>query len=298
MNDFDGLLASEFGYKPQGKSAPMAPSKGSSNFSNSSSLNFDLGSRSARASNSNSMSSDFDADSVFGSSGSRKNRDAGGGFDDLFGGSAARSESRGGADSPFDLDSMFRGGSSSGGGDFGSRSANSPPPVYDKPVYDDDDDIFDGVPGLKSTSKAKYDDVFASVASSAPEGRGGGVGGGAFDDLLGGFGKESKSSGRRRSEKDDKGVPGFDDLLAGFGSSKPSSDRYIRTVCELFFGFGDYFAIGIVQLLAFMGLLNAQVYAYDVVALYRISQLILRVGETRDLVMWGNVFRCLNGRDQ
>ncbi|KAL1364659.1 hypothetical protein AAHE18_03G232200 [Arachis hypogaea] len=223
MNDFDGLLASEFGYKPQGKSAPMARSKGSSNFSNtSSSLNFDLGSRSARATNS--TASDFGSTSVFGSSGGMRNRDAGGGFDEMFGGSTARSESRGGADSPFDLDSMFRGGSSSTAGDFGSRSTNSPKPVYDKPVYDDDD-IFDGIPGLKSTSKNKYEDVFASVASSAP-GSGGGGGSSAFDDLLGGFGRESKTSGGKRSEKDDRGDPAFDDLLAGFGSSKPPGNRH------------------------------------------------------------------------
>lgn len=89
--------------------------------------------------------------------------------------------------------------------------------MYDKPVYDDD--IFDGVPGLKSTSKVEYDDVFASE---------GGGGSDAFGDLLGGFGKEPKSSDRKRSEKDDKGVPDFDDLLAGFGSStRPSSNRYI-----------------------------------------------------------------------
>ncbi|MED6135118.1 hypothetical protein PIB30_043239 [Stylosanthes scabra] len=224
MNDFDGLLASEFGYKPQGKSAPMAPSKGSSNSSNtSSSLNFDLGSRSARATNS--MASDFGSNSVFGSSGSMKNRDAGGDFDDLFSGSTARSQSRGGADSPFDLDSMFRGGSSSTVGDLGSRPANSPKPVYDKPVYDDDD-IFDGIPGLKSTPKAKYEDIFASAASSAA----GGGSSSAFDDLLGGFGRESKTSGAKRSEKDDKGDPAFDDLLAGFGSSKPASNRHTEDI--------------------------------------------------------------------
>ncbi|XP_061346827.1 auxilin-related protein 2-like [Gastrolobium bilobum] len=195
MNDFDGLLASDFGFKPQGKSAPMAPPpKGSSN------LKFDFGSR----------SNSLHADSIFGSSGTRKNHDADG-FGDLFAGGGSE---RRGADAPFNLDSAY----SRADGDFGSRSANSPPPVYDKPVYDDD--IFDGVPGLKSTTaKVKYNDVFAS--SATPEG-----GVGAFDDLLGGFGRQSKSSGGKRSEKDNKGVPDFDDLLAGFRSSKPSGDRH------------------------------------------------------------------------
>lgn len=178
MNDFDGLFTSEFGLKPQGKSAPMAPpSKGSSN---PASLNFDFGSRSAA-------------------------------FDDLLAG--AGSDTRR-ADSPFDLDSMYGGPP--------ARSSSSPPPVYDKPVYDDD--IFDGVPGMRTTSKVKFDDVFATTES------GGGSAGSAaaFDDLLGGFGREPKSSGGRRSEKDAKGASDFDDLLAGFGHSRtPSSGRYM-----------------------------------------------------------------------
>ncbi|XP_027339781.1 auxilin-related protein 2-like isoform X2 [Abrus precatorius] len=190
MNDFDGLFnSSDFGLKPQpqGKSAPMASApKGSSNFHS--------GSRS---------------DSVFGSSASGNNQNAAA-FDDLLAGAGSDTRRAG---SPFDLDSMYGRPSA----DFPSRSANSP--VYDKPVYDDD--IFDGVPGLKSTSKVNFDDVFVSATSESGSG-----GAAAFDDLLGGFGKESKSSGKKRSEKDDKGVSDFDDLLAGFGSSRSSSDSF------------------------------------------------------------------------
>ncbi|TKY60453.1 Auxilin-related protein 2 [Spatholobus suberectus] len=183
MNDFDGLFTSDFGLKPQGKSAPMAP-KGSS------SAPLDFGSRS-------------DSGSLFGSSAPRRNDPAA--FDDLLAGAGSDSRRPG---SPFDLDAMYGGPP--------ARSANSPPPVYDKPVYDDD--IFDGVPGLKSTSaKVKFDNVFATTSSE------GGGGGAAFDDLLGGFGKEPKSSGGKRSEKDGKGVSDFDDLLAGFGNSRSSS---------------------------------------------------------------------------
>lgn len=211
MNDFDGLISSDYGFKRQGKSAPMAASKGSSNTS-----------RSAR--NINSVSGKFmdDGDSIFGSPGNQKNRDTAG-FEDLFGGSA-RSPSKSAslrADSSINLDSMFHGSS-----DYRSKSMNAP--VYDKPVYDDD--IFDGVPGMKSSSKVKYDDVFASV-SSAPAGGGGG---GAFDDLLGGFGKkvepESKSLGGKRTEKNDKSVPDFSDLIPGFGGSSPHSERYNTSV--------------------------------------------------------------------
>ncbi|CAL0306680.1 unnamed protein product [Lupinus luteus] len=192
MNNFDNLLSSsDFSFKPKGKSAPMAPS---SNNNNNRSSNFDFGSRSSN----------------------RNNRD-GDDFGDLFGGASSASKS----DAPFNLDSMFT-GSASSAADFGSRSANSPPPVYDKPVYDDD--IFHGVPGVKTTFKVQHDDVFASDGGRG----GGGDRSGAFDDLLGGFGKESKSSGGKRLEKDDKGASDFDDLLAGFGTSaRPlSSERH------------------------------------------------------------------------
>jgi hypothetical protein len=195
MNDFDGLLASDFGLKPQGKSAPMAPQpKSSSNHPNSTSLNFDFGSRSVRTS-----------DSLYGSSTVRHNRDTGS-FDDLF--TTSTGSKPRGADAPFDLDSMFPGSGT-------SRSGNSsPPPVYDKPVYDDD--VFDGVPGLKSTGKDNFENVFASPKTES----------GAFDDLLGGFGKESKGSSKKGSEKVNKRGSDFDDLLPGFGSSRsPSSDR-------------------------------------------------------------------------
>ncbi|MED6215646.1 hypothetical protein PIB30_115947, partial [Stylosanthes scabra] len=81
MNDFDGLLTTDFGFKPQGKSAPMAASKGSSNFSTAtSSLNFDLGSKPPRTSNSFSGGTD----SLFSD---HKNQDSDG-FGDIFGGSA------------------------------------------------------------------------------------------------------------------------------------------------------------------------------------------------------------------
>ncbi|RZC17582.1 Auxilin-related protein 2 isoform A [Glycine soja] len=170
MNDFDGLLATDFGFKPQGKSAPMAASKVSSN-NKTSSLNFDLGSRSTRTSNSSVNAAAAAAS-----------------FDDLFGDS-----------------SVFRASA-----DFRSKSVNVPVhdgPVFDKPVYDDDDDIFDGVPGLKSSSKVSYDDVFAPGGSAAAAA--------AFDDLLGRLGK---------SEKVEKGAADFDDLIPGFRSSKASTD--------------------------------------------------------------------------
>ncbi|KAK7410943.1 hypothetical protein VNO78_02186 [Psophocarpus tetragonolobus] len=185
MNDFDGLLTSDFGFKPQGKSAPMAASKASSN--NTSSLNFDLGSRSTSASNSTA----FD-DSVTATA-----------FDDLFGGRAK-------PDAAFNLDSVFRSSA-----DFGSKSVNLPAhdkPVYDKPVYDDD--IFDDVPGLKSSSKVSYGDVFAPEGSAA-----------AFDDLLGGLGKSEKSEKVEKGGADfDDLIPGFWSSKASTDRTVPDID--------------------------------------------------------------------------
>ncbi|KAB2618969.1 auxilin-related protein 2-like [Pyrus ussuriensis x Pyrus communis] len=216
MNDFEGLLASDFGFKPSGKSAPMSASSANSSSKPS---NFDLGStgtsRSARASNSFSGSIADDRDSIFGSS---KGQD----FGDILGGSARYSgklQSRG-EDAAFNFDSMFGGSADS----VPKSSSTNSGPVYDKPVYDDD--IFVGVPGLKSTAaKVKYEDIFSSVTSPPSKGSSRTSG---FDDILGGFGKAEphlKSSGTRGSDKVEKGLPGFDDLLPGFGGGNAPSER-------------------------------------------------------------------------
>ena len=228
MNDLEGLLATDFGFKPSNKSAPIAGagSTAASTKGTSANLasNFDLGSRGAPSSRStrtsNSFSGSFtdDRDSIFGPSTAQRSPD----FADLgniLGGSArfaTKSESRG-SDSAFNFDSMFASST-----EMGPKSMNSEP-VYDKPVYDDEDDIFNGVPGLRSsTSKVNYDDVFASVASSPPKGSS------PFDDLLGGFGKAQpqwKSTGSIKPEKTEKSVPDYDDLLTGFGVTSPPSER-------------------------------------------------------------------------
>ncbi|XP_019432081.1 PREDICTED: auxilin-related protein 2-like isoform X1 [Lupinus angustifolius] len=162
MNDFDALLASEFGFKPQGRTtSPISDSKESS-----------FGSRSTPNDVVNSIPNHT------------KNLTSDNPFADLF-------------------------------TDFGS-----------KPVYDDDSDIFDGIPGLKTASKVTYDDVFVSMDSAAKGSSGGSGGDSVFDDLLGGFGKSKGSSfGGVRLEKDEKGVGEFDDLIPGFGSSESTSDR-------------------------------------------------------------------------
>jgi hypothetical protein len=92
-------------------------------------------------------------------------------------------------------------------------------PVFDKPVYDDD--IFDGVPGVKTSSGQQYEDVFTGAQAAAPAP--------AYDDLLGGFGR--KAEAREVPQEKWKPAPapassaGFDDLFAGIGRSSPAKQR-------------------------------------------------------------------------
>ncbi|KAL9384585.1 hypothetical protein Peur_021595 [Populus x canadensis] len=214
MDDFPGLLARDFGYKPQGKSAPMAPPRNT----NSDNTNFNLGSVGSvhiRSSISNKSAPIFD-DHV-GTDGLL--------FNNAFDGPLKHSESRGGAStttSSFDYDSIFK--------DQNSKSASLP--VFDKPVYDDD--IFDGLPGLKNSSTdggsasaaPKFDNVFASVSSPPKQHRRPPARESSpFDDLLGNLGKKETES-KTESRKVEKDSTAFDDLLPGFGgSSSPSVNR-------------------------------------------------------------------------
>ncbi|XP_011008205.1 PREDICTED: auxilin-related protein 1-like [Populus euphratica] len=213
MDDFPGLLARDFGYKPQGKSAPMAPPR-NTNIDNT---NFNLGSGGSvhiRSPFSNKSAPIFDdhvgTDSLL--------------FNNAFDGPLKYSESRGGAStttSSFDYDSIFK--------DQNSKSASLP--VFDKPVYDED--IFDGLPGLKnsstdgdSASAPKFDNVFASVSSPPKQHRRPPARESSpFDDLLGNLGKKETES-KTESRKVEKNSTAFDDLLPGFGgSSSPSVNR-------------------------------------------------------------------------
>ncbi|KHG12626.1 hypothetical protein F383_17313 [Gossypium arboreum] len=191
MDDFPGLLAKDFGVKPQGKSAPMAPSKNPSSGSN-----YGFGSDFTRSSYGNSKSS---SNSIFDDDGYR-------------GQPKYSSESRAtSAQTPsFDYDSFFK---------------DPKPPVFDKPVYDDD--LFDGLPGIKSSSTAaKYDDVFA-VSGSSPKHKS--LTSSPLDALLGNLGrKETEMKSKSERVKAEKGAPLFDDLLAGFGqSNSAASASYI-----------------------------------------------------------------------
>ncbi|AQK40205.1 Auxilin-related protein 1 [Zea mays] len=187
MDDFQGLLARDFGLRPQGKAAPMSAARSSSP-SGSAWTN----TRSAVGSAAPSAPS----------------------YDELFGSAPPPPPKA----TP-SLDNIFN--------SFKEPASTAPPPkpkhssapVFDKPVYDDD--IFIGVPGVKSSS-VPYDDVFGgSQSREAPP---------AFDDLLGGFGKSSQV----REEVDDKRKPeaptavaatGFDYLIPSFGGRSSPRQR-------------------------------------------------------------------------
>ncbi|KAF8405687.1 hypothetical protein HHK36_007764 [Tetracentron sinense] len=206
MDEFPGLLARDFGFRPQGKSAPMAASKSTANIGSTGNLDFGLGlggetRSSSFASNREksrwaSASILDDHDSIFGSMGNQQNQD----YDDVFGGPSKYTNPS----------------------DFAAKSASIP--VFDKPVYDED--IFGGVSGMKTSSSAKYDsvkydDVFASISSPPKHSA-------TYDDLLGNLGRtepELKNSSSNRSGEVEKDVPGLDDLISGFGESRAPRNR-------------------------------------------------------------------------
>lgn len=144
-------------------------------------------------------------------------------FNDVFGGpskytNTSANSNNSASINDFNYDSIFISGKNN---DDNIKTSSFP--VYDKPVYDDD--IFDGLPGVKSKSVSSSstlrfeDDVFATMTSPPQQNHNKSH----FDDLLGNLGRnekvaEPKSSGGSRE---------FDDLLAGFGSGSPgTSSRY------------------------------------------------------------------------
>ncbi|KAK8688664.1 hypothetical protein V6N13_087417 [Hibiscus sabdariffa] len=206
MDDFPGLFAKDFGIKPQGKSAPMAPPRNPST-----GPNYGYRSGYTRSSSTNAKPS---SNPIF----DDQDRD-GLSFSDVYGGPPKySSEPRASTAqaSSFDYDSFFK---------------ESKPPVYDKPVYDDD--LFDGLPGIKSsstTSAAKFDDVF-SIPESPPPPKHKSASSSPLDDLLGNLGrKETETKFNSERVKAEKDAPLFDDLLPGFGRS--SSPAHARSTSE------------------------------------------------------------------
>ncbi|KAI3461763.1 hypothetical protein Pfo_018426 [Paulownia fortunei] len=155
-------------------------------------------------------------------------------FGDVFGGqpkytpsSNSNNNNKHSSVSDFDYDYIFKSSAASEPKSSNSSNKSSSVPVYDKPVYDED--IFDGLPGLKSKSAASTvrfdDDVFASI-SSPPAGKSRNQSS-DFDDLLGNLGRNEKVEENNMSSSAKSGLSskGFDDLLAGFGSGSSASSN-------------------------------------------------------------------------
>ena len=226
MDEFPGLLHRDFGLRPQGKGAPMSSSK---------SVRFGSGS-------------------------------AGG---DLFGGDFQRNRPDNIEDNDFfTAPPKYSSANPNLGSDpfFGmgakpvDSNSSTSMPVFDKPVYDDEEDIFSGVPGLKKGAKEKSDvfgksnyenDLLAGLGSSNGASRSGlnddilpsskrfspSFEGDLLDSLGGGKGfAESRKPGFSNNSP-----PSFeDDLLAGFsGVSRHSSKNSGSQKKESVSGFDD-----------------------------------------------------------
>ncbi|KAI3786849.1 hypothetical protein L1987_40867 [Smallanthus sonchifolius] len=195
MDDF-GILARDFGFKPQGKSAPMKSDGGDFR-------NRPPSSPSPFAADENQLFTDaFAVPSKFTNSNPRPAP----------------------AMSDIDYDSIFKSSSSTNNNEAKSKSVSSGLPVYDKPLYDDD--IFDGLPGMKSKSmysaaSGRYEDnIFASMSASPPKRS---QQSDHFDDLLGNLGRTEKVESHKH--KANRSPRGLDDLLPGFGSGPASNSR-------------------------------------------------------------------------
>ncbi|KAF8672940.1 hypothetical protein HU200_049134 [Digitaria exilis] len=213
MDGIEGLLARDFGVRPQGKAAPMAGASSRPAAGSAAAWSNPVRSTSAPS------------------------------YDDLFGAPAAAPASAS------SFDSLF--GSFSSAADAGARAKPPAPSSSSGPVFDDD--IFDTVPGLRPSKSSSaryddgvfgaaapaYDDVFANGtrASASPppvydEGDFlGGLGGvpraeekkrpvAVDNDLLGGFGRKPVPV-----EEEGIGGAGFDDLIPGFAGSSPPRSR-------------------------------------------------------------------------
>ncbi|KAI5065895.1 hypothetical protein GOP47_0019240 [Adiantum capillus-veneris] len=261
MDDFANILQRDYGLKPQGKSAPMTSVKpsGPSPFSSSSPASTPASiqrtssvPKPKNGSNRNSRSSNpilgesLDEEFFFGSSnGFPAPRSTYGSapsdmpamYDDVFGGppkfaapsyppmpsSSAQQNS-----SSQSYDDIFRMPVKPSSTTSSSSNKGSSFPVFDAPLYDDD--IFGGVPGIRSTGVV-YEDVFSggSTVGTSPS---------VLEDLLGVSETRERTSGFQQPIFDSSaplsGLSTFDDLLPGFeplkprpaGVEKPSENSY------------------------------------------------------------------------
>lgn len=194
MDEF-GVLTERFGLKPQGKSAPMAASKASASSNTFQSRNSGFNSG---------LNGKSSFDSGFGDVSFQKNTksDSYAGLDDFFGSlnqSTKHSANSGSCPSSFDYDSIF----------FGSKNSD--------PSYDD---VFDGIPGFKSSVTAKKEDPVRSFPSSLNQTS-------QIDDLFGDFSSNvAKTTPKPNGLKNtaNNAAP-FDELISGFGDNNSRINR-------------------------------------------------------------------------
>ncbi|KAJ0229661.1 hypothetical protein HA466_0314640 [Hirschfeldia incana] len=114
--------------------------------------------------------------------------------------------------SPWVFDDLSRDG---GGDDLLFKPKHSSMPVFDKPVYDDED-VFEAIPELSSSKSARFENDFASISSPTEHRKE--YSSSPLDDLIGG--------GRGDSNVSSSSASAFDDLIPGFGrASSPQTKR-------------------------------------------------------------------------
>ncbi|XP_030455040.2 auxilin-related protein 2 [Syzygium oleosum] len=226
MDEF-GVLTERYGLKSQRKSAPMAASRRPDGIGGGGAPRGRSSGHGPAPASASSWNSGAGGDGAFaGGYGEFLRSNGGGGseaqgfgnlddFGDLFGGSSKPSKSPAGG-SGFDYDSLFNSGA-------------GPSSSYDN------DDIFGGMPGVKSSaSVGDGDDIFGSFASpprqnSPVDDLLGGYQNDGHDDIFGGIGTtKSGKTGSKASEAGHGGAAESDDLIPGFGGSSPPADGQRR----------------------------------------------------------------------
>eukprot|EP00250_Pteridium_aquilinum_P015511 c22626_g3_i2 orf=401-2275(+) len=241
MDDFANILERDYGLKPQRKMAPMSNVKPDP-FPASISKSVPAGGNPRNGINRRSSAPILaDDDPFFGGTGVRSSSSSGshnafggsdplgGGYDDVFGGPPKFTHSpplKPAASSSSNIfEDVFRPASSAP-----SNKGSSSYPVFDAPVYDED--IFGGLPGIRSVDLA-FEDVFnvGSASAAATAAPATAKSAASYDDLLGGFGSSETKETSMNSmpspifDAPSKGESAFDDLLPGFGVAEPAKPR-------------------------------------------------------------------------
>eukprot|EP01018_Ginkgo_biloba_P017920 Gb_06489 [translate_table: standard] len=212
MEDLPSLLQRDYGFKPQGKSAPMSASRGINSSEFNININTGGNGKSSSLGRGKSLHEDDDIFNISQNLNTHTNFNV---YDDVFGGPPKYTNPSSQPHTTMGYEDIFQ--------SFSPAAKPSSVPVYDAPVYDED--IFGGVRGVKSSSTVTYDDVFSGRSTSPSPA--------SIEDLLGGFGgMEPGAKGSTLSNSQQSGgvnqeepIPGFDDLIPGFGNSEPAKPR-------------------------------------------------------------------------